>query len=255
MKYFLEYSFIFPYMIVFARFAGFFMFAPLFHEPRVNLKLRVLLTLGVTVVVTPVVEAFIINDYALLECVVLIELMIGLFAALIARILLAALDVAGSLVGFQMSLANASVQSVATAQQTDIASLLLTIIGAMLIFATDFHHTMILLIIESYKVFSPAEVKSVMVICGDMGKALLKFVSASFMLALQIAAPITIFGLIMFLAAGLLNRIIPQIQIFFILQPIQILLGFAVLVASLTTVLSFFISKFAYYYKTIWNMG
>jgi flagellar biosynthetic protein FliR len=44
----------------------------------------------------------------------------------------------------------------------------------------------------------------------------------------QITAPLLIFGIVFNIALGIVNRVAPAIQVFFIGQPIQVLLGLMV---------------------------
>ena len=154
-----------------------------------------------------------------------------------------------------MSLANAFTNSPATAQQAGLPAAYISMIAILLIFVTGFHQVMIKMIIESYALFSPGNLESFSHLTGDLAKTFTRFLSASFLLGLQVGAPVTILGLVMFSAAGIVNRLMPQIQVFFILQPLQILLGFIVLLFSLTIVLTFFIQDFASKYQSLWNIG
>jgi Flagellar biosynthesis pathway, component FliR len=243
------------YMIVFARFAGFLGFAPLFSEQRVNAHLRLLLTVTVTLVITPAVNHHLPpapTSTVAFNLMLVGEAIIGIFAAFLAKILISALDTAGTIIGFQMGLANAFVASAATAQQTGLPSLLLTMLGTLFIFITDFHHVMIMLIVESYAVFEPGNFQTLTLLTADMSQTVLHFVSASFILALQLSAPLIILGLLMFLAGGVVNRLMPALQVFFVLQPLQILLGLIVLLMGMDTIIPFFMQNFAKLYQNFW---
>lgn len=247
------------HLLVFTRFAGFFSFAPLFAEQRINVRLRLLLTLLLTLIIAPSVSQYLpksLPDQGLIfDLMLLGELILGVFAGLIGRILIAALDVAGSLIGFQMSLANAFINSPATAQQTGLPTAYLSVMAVLLIFVTGFHQNMIMMIVESYALFQPGNLEDFTTLTGDMAQTLTRFLSASFLLGLQVGAPVTILGLIMMSAAGIVNRLMPQIQVFFILQPLQILLGLMVFTLSLSIVLSYYMQDFALKYQSLWNAG
>lgn len=247
------------YILVFTRFAGFFSFAPIFSERRINVRLRLLFTLAITAVIAPSVSKYLpktMPDSALLfDFILLGELILGVFAALIGRVLLMALDIAGSLIAFQMSLANAFINSPATAQQSGLPTAYLTMVAILLIFVTDFHHVMIHMIIESYALFQPGHIASFTTLTGDLANTFTRFMSASFLLGLQVGAPVTILGLTMMMAAGVMNRLLPQIQVFFILQPLQILLGFITLTLSFGIIISYYIQDFAEKYQSLWNGG
>ena len=52
-----------------------------------------------------------------------------------------------------------------------------------------------------------------------------------FGIAVQIAAPFIVFGIIFNLGLGVLSRLMPQLQVFFIGVPATIILGFFILLA------------------------
>ncbi len=246
-------------MFVLARFGGFFATAPIFSERRINPRLRLMFALILTIVIAPSVSDYLPkkmpSQNGAFDLMLAGEILIGVFAGLIARVLLAALDVGGSLIGFQMSLANAFTNSPATAQQAGLPAAFLTMMGVILIFTTGFHQVMIQSIIYSYQVFQPGSFEALSVISADMAQTLVRFLSAAFLLGLQVAAPVMILGLTMLASAGIINRLMPQIQVFFILQPFQILLGFITLTLSLVIVMSYFIQDFTDKYSSIWNQG
>ena len=95
---------LYGYLLVFTRFAGFFSFAPIFSEGRINVKLRLLWTMVLTFVIAPSVSEYLpksLPDQALVFDVMLMgELLLGVFAGLIGRVLMSSLDIAGSLIGF-----------------------------------------------------------------------------------------------------------------------------------------------------------
>lgn len=250
---------IFAYILVMARFGGFFMFAPIFSEGRINPSLRLLLSLFFALVITPAVTPYLPDKLpqhpGFFNLLIVGEILIGLFAGLIGRLLITALDVAGSLIGFQMSLANAFTNSPATAQQTSLPGAFLTLSAVMLIFATGFHLVMISMIIKSYALFQPGSFAPLTQLSSDLIQTFTKFLSAAFLLGLQVAAPVMILGLTMFAAAGIVNRLMPQIQVFFILQPFQIMLGFITLTLSLVIVMGYYIRDFMNKYPAMWNMG
>ena len=59
-----------------------------------------------------------------------------------------------------------------------------------------------------------------------MAQLAIRLVSGAFALGLQLAAPFIVFGFAVSAAIGLLARLMPQMQVFFIAMPINILAGF-----------------------------
>src|SRR5690606_19770419 len=103
--------------------------------------------------------------------------------------------------------------------------------GLVLIFVTDLHHLLLQALLGSYQFFPAGTVP----ITQDMAATISLTVSKSFMTAVQIAAPFLIVGLVFYLGLGLLARLMPQMQIFFVAMPVQIAIGimlFAMMIAA-----------------------
>ena len=61
---------------------------------------------------------------------------------------------------------------------------------------------------------------------------------------LQLAAPFLVFGLVFYVGIGLLSRLMPQIQIFFIAMPANITLGLVLLLFLLGAMMTWFLQAF-----------
>ena len=71
-----------------------------------------------------------------------------------------------------------------------------------------------------------------------------KLVSSAFRIGLQLAAPFLVFGLIFYVGIGILSRLMPQIQIFFIAMPANIMLGFFLLLFLVGAMMTWFLQGF-----------
>ena len=71
-----------------------------------------------------------------------------------------------------------------------------------------------------------------------------RVVADSFLLSFQIASPFILVAQIFVLGLGMLSRIMPQMQVFFVAMPLQIGIGLTVLAAVLPAVLHWFVSAF-----------
>ena len=71
-----------------------------------------------------------------------------------------------------------------------------------------------------------------------------RVMSGAFVIALQIAAPVMLVGLLFYVSIGLIARMIPQMQVFFIALPIQIVLGLYVLTVTLSAGMLWYLDHF-----------
>lgn len=234
---------VFAFLVLFARIGSAIMVLPGIGDGFVPGQIRLLFALGFSVVLAPLlidsVPALPENPARLAE-ILLIEAVIGVFIGLIARVLLAALDIGGTVIAFQMSLSNAFVFNPAQFSQSPIISAFLTLAGSVLLFVTDLHHLLFGAVLRSYAAFPVAGMPPV----GDMANTFARYVSDAFTIGLQIAAPIVLIGLLIYIGTGLVNRLMPQIQIFFVILPLQIAVGFGVFALTASAMLLFWLDRF-----------
>lgn len=224
---------IFVLLMVLVRVGAAIMILPGIGDGMVSPRIRLILAVVISFLVTPVVGLSIPpapdNPLALFALIIA-EVLIGLFIGLLARLLLTAVDVAGMIISFNMSLANAFVFNPGMTSQGSLPSAFLTILALTLIFVTDLHHLMILAITDSYEVFPAGQMLPI----GDAADTVARFVARAFRIGVQLAAPFIIIGLVFYVAVGVLARLMPQVQIFFIAIPIQLMLGLVVFALMLS---------------------
>ena len=155
--------------------------------------------------------------------------------------LIAGIHMGGMIIAYQSSLASALTQDI-TQSQTQGTSLgnLLGIGTLILLFATDLHHLMLRGLSDSYTLFMPGTFPQV----EDFANHAVQTLNSAFKIAMQIAAPHLVVGLILYLGAGIIARLMPNIQIFFILQPAQLLLSFFVLMVSFSAIMMWYMDFF-----------
>ncbi|WP_119459755.1 flagellar biosynthetic protein FliR [Rhodospirillaceae bacterium SYSU D60014] len=234
---------VFEFLLVFARIGSAVMLLPGFGEAYVSPRIRLVLALLLSFVIMPLAAADLppLPD-ALLQLFLLLagEIVIGILLGTVTRLLLVGLLTAGMIIALQIGIANALANDPASAQQGSIIGNFLMALGVILIFATDLHHLMLRALIDSYSLFLPG----VPLQLGDMAALITRIVSLSFVLSMQIAAPFILIGLIFYLGLGLLARLMPQVQVFFIAIPLQILLGMFVMMLGTSVAMLWFLQRF-----------
>jgi len=110
-------------------------------------------------------------------------------------------------------------------------------LGITLVFATDMHHLVIAALNDSYTLFAPGEVPAV----GDAAALVTKVVAGAFRIGIQLSAPFLVFGLMFNIGLGVLSRLMPQMQVFFVALPLSILLGLMFLVLVIGAMMGVFL--------------
>jgi flagellar biosynthesis protein FliR len=229
--------------LVFCRLGSALMMMPGFGDAVVPPRIRLLLAIGITLAVTPVVAAGIPalpDEPARMLMLVAGEVAIGLFIGLVARVAMAALQAAGSIIALQASLANAFVFDAVSAQQTELVGQFLMLAGLLVIFTSDLHHVMLSGMVESYGLFAAGNLPAM----GDLADTMARLTAQSFRVALQISAPFVVMGVVFTVGLGLLARLMPQLQVFFIAIPIQVAIAVALLAATMSVGMEGFLASF-----------
>jgi flagellar biosynthesis protein FliR len=166
--------------------------------------------------------------------------MVGLLIGGTAKLIMASLHVSGSVIAFQTGLAVSQTFDPTQGIQAAIISSFLTLLGVVVIFASDMHLLILEAITNSYTLF-PAGNYAPM---GDFAQLAIRQVSASFALGVQIAAPFIVYGLVFYVGLGLIARLMPQLQVFFIAMPLNIFLGFVLMLFLISGILMWFLQAF-----------
>lgn len=230
---------VFGVFLIFVRVGAALMLMPGFSEPyifgRSRLLFALLLSLVLIVPVSPLLPELPqhMGDLFLL---VAGEAFLGLFIGSAARIMFAALHVAGSTIAVQSGLATASVFDPSQSAQGTLPGNFLTTVATTLLFVTDGHHMLLRGLVESYAHLHAGSALPI----GDMAGFITDIVQKGFDLGIQMAAPLLLVGFLTNLAMGVLNRLMPSFQVFFIALPLQLLLSFATLMLSFSAGLLIF---------------
>jgi flagellar biosynthetic protein FliR len=237
---------LFGYMVVFMRFTGLIFMMPGLSESYVRPQVRLWLAATLALVVTPLIDHLPVfpNHAVIFVGIIVFEFFIGFFLGLIIRILLSSLDVAGALIGFQMNLSNAFAEGSASSQQVALPGVFLGMVAVVLMFAFNLHPIIIKGLLNSYAVFPAGLAFDYTAFMGDSSVLMIQTLQQSFVLAVQIAAPVIVLTFLVFVGGGIVSRLVPQIQIFFVLQPLQILIGFGALCAAFTVIMPHFMQAF-----------
>ena len=236
----------FVYILVFARTGAMVMLLPgIGGGAGVPPRVRLLLALAISLALTPELAHLYpvqapTNMFALGVTVVQ-EVVAGLLVGAMAQIIMSALTVAGSLIATQLGLAYAQQLDPSMGEQNAVVGNFLTLLGTVLIFATNLHHLAIGAVQGSYTLLPPGAPLPT----GDMAELTVRLVSGSFLLGVQLAAPFLILGFAVNAAMGLLARMMPQLQVFFIAAPINIVSGFLLMMLVLSAMMTLFLSYFA----------
>jgi len=229
--------------LIFIRLASIAMLIPGLGDTAVPPRLRLCFALLLAMMITPVVGPFIPAmppTLGALTGIVLHEAIIGLMLGSLMRVLLFTLMTTGEILSLQTTLSFAQTANPTEAQSSTSLGAFLALFGLVMIWVTNTHHLFIRAMVDSYRIFSP--VKTIMI--GDAGTLMIRTLSESFLLALQLSAPVIVFALVFNIATGFIGRMMPNFPIFFAATPLSVLFGLSLVALSLGTMGMVFIDHY-----------
>jgi flagellar biosynthesis protein FliR len=232
------------FMLVFARIGAMVMLLPGFGEMTVPVRVRLAIALILTLIMVPLHRAQFQVDVGNLNALGVLmvqEIVIGLVLGLTARVTISALQVAGSVIAQQLGLGFVTAVDPTQGQQGLLVGNFLTLLGLTLLFATDLHHVVIAALNDSYSLFAPGAVMPT----GDIASLITRAFATAFKIGIQLSAPFLVFGLIFNLGLGVLARLMPQMQVFFVAVPLSILVGFLILAVVIATMMGTYLDYFS----------
>jgi flagellar biosynthetic protein FliR len=228
------------FMLIFARIGTMVMLLPGLGELTVSPRVRLTVALVLAAVLMPLHrDAYQIDLRAFGPVLLMLgqEFLVGAVLGLIARLTISALQVAGSVVANQVGLGFVTAVDPTQGQQGMLVGNFLSVLGVTMIFATDLHHLLIAALNDSYALFRPGEIP----IVGDIAGVITGTVASAFRIGVQLAAPFLVFGLLFNLGLGVLSRLMPQMQVYFVGMPLSIMVGFLILLLVISAMMAAFL--------------
>ena len=229
------------FLLCFSRIGTMIMLLPGLGEQSVPARVRLTVALVLTAVLLPLHRQDYTLDLRALGPIVIMlgqEVIVGAVLGLVARLTISSLQVAGAVVAQQMGLGFVTAVDPSQGQQGVIVGNFLSVLGITLVFATDLHYLVIAALNDSYSIFKPGETPAF----GDVANLLSTTVAGAFRVGVQLSAPFLVFGLLFNLGLGVLSRLMPQMQVFFVGMPLSILVGFLILFIVIGAIMTTFLS-------------
>ena len=230
--------------LAFCRIGGCFMLMPGFASVRVPMQVRLFIAVAATLAllatmwdtIAPAVD----RRPDQLARLVASEVMIGALIGLMARLYVLALQFIGSGIAMMTGFGGMQGPAIEEAEPQAALAAIISFSALLLLFVFDFHHQIVLALILSYRLapisgtFDPASALT------DLTDTL----SESFLVVLRLGSPFVAYGILVNLATGFINKLSPQIPVYFISLPFVITGGLVLVYFAIPTMLSLFADGF-----------
>lgn len=230
---------IFIFLALFARIGATFALMPTIGEHYFNTRVKLGVALLCTVVLYPTAPEA-IREAASLPAIqswlfIAGEILTGTLIGMLGRIIHAAAHMLGTIISNQAGLAAAAMFDPSQSSQGTILGNFITLTLTTILFATDMHHLLIQGTAESYNLLPAGHIT---VMNGTATGMAVDIFAGAFQTGVQVSMPYLALGLVGYLILGVMGRLMPQMQVFFVIVPAQILLAFGLLMISLASMLS-----------------
>ena len=231
--------------LVFCRIGGCLMFVPGFSHARVPMRVRLFLALAIALALAPVLSpALLLALSAPRPAPALIlmfsETATGALIGLAGRMFFLALETFGMMAATAIGMTGTfGASNDSDVPLPPLASMIMAVV-TLLVLTSDLHRQIIIGLVQSYDAMPPAQAFSERF-------ALIRIVdtlSASFLVTLRLMSPFIIYAVAVNFAFGLVNRVVPQVPIYFVVAPLVLLGGIYLLILIQRDVIAGFIDAF-----------
>ena len=226
------------FLFIVMRMTGFVVTNPVFGRAGIPnmFQMGFIALLSVSVYYSVEDYSFAIPDTALVLGIrLLIEMAVGMILGMVMRFFLYIADSAGEIVDSQMGLSMGRTYDPGSQSQMTVTANLFTTLMLLLFFAENGHITLLRLIMTSGDIVPFGAVS----IGENVAEHALELFAECALLALKLALPILGAEMIGQVGMGVLNKVIPQINVFVINIDLKILIGFVLLLMLMTPISHF----------------
>ena len=241
------------FLLIFFRVGAILLTLPVFGSASIPPVFKIGLSFAIALLLYPILnlEGFPVQLSIIpLVLGMISEIIMGVIIGLSVRMVFAGVQLAGQLIGLQMGLAMANIVDPSTSEQLPLLGELNNIIAILIFLTINAHHWFIQGMVDSFRLvppfafhFSSTTMGQVVNLGGNM-----------FVIAIKVGAPVIAALFLMSVAFGVAARTVPQMNIFFVALPIQILVGFLFLAFSLPYLLTFMKTVFTGLEQSIFSL-
>ncbi|MBI5185961.1 MAG: flagellar biosynthetic protein FliR [Nitrospinae bacterium] len=231
-------------MLVFTRIGGIIGVAPILGSNSSPALLKVGFIAALTILVYPTLKIPMVEypqTLAGLSLALGAELLIGILISFVARLVFTGIELAGTIIGYQMGFGIVNVIDPLTASSVSITSTIYNVFSMLIFLIMDCHHYFIDAILGSFELIPPLGLHY----SGTIVESFTILFESIFLVGIKLSAPIVAALFFSNVALGLVARTVPQMNVFIVGFPLQI--GLGLFIIGIT------IPLFSIYVKTLFT--
>lgn len=218
------------YVYPFFRYGAFFMAAPIFGTKIVSMRVRVVLSLALTLLLVPLLPPFERFDGVSVTSFIVVthQIIIGIALGFVLQVMFQVFVLAGQYIAMKMGLGFASMNDPSSGVSVTILSQFYLLTASLLFLSINGHLKIISMLHDSFIVL-PVSTEGLSI--GAL-QSIINLGGWMFSSALTIALPVLTALLLVNIAFGIVNRAAPQMNIFAVGFPITLMLGMLIMWVS-----------------------
>lgn len=207
---------------------------------QIRLYVAISATAGLLVHLSDQIFPYVSRRPDILAPMIVSELLVGALIGIMARLYILALQFMGSAIAMLIGFSGVAGPSVEEGEPQAALASIISLSALLLLFVFDFHHEIIRALVNSYRV-APVDVlfnpQGALVDIADT-------ISESFFVVLRLGSPFVAYSLLVNLTIGFVNKLVPQIPVYFISLPFVIAAGLIIAYFGMGPMLSLFADSF-----------
>lgn len=247
-------------IIVFCRVTALLGSVPLFGEIYLPGKTRLLLCVIVSHLVyttqsgmlEPMVAAA-MESAGYFAMLIVAESLLGYALGFITKLMYSTIHTLGFILANQSGLSNAAIFDPMQRAEGTVLSNGLSMFAAVLMLSLNLHVLFIKGVVASYELFAVGGLNRI--VADNLFEKAAQTMAKTWLLALQIAAPAIVASVVLMFGSGILSRLMPQLQIFFIIMPLQVLLGLVCFAFTISYMLVQFVAEYGDFMGFMFKAG
>lgn len=212
------------FSLVFVRVAAIIFFTPILGSGNTPNPTKIGLAFCVALIIFPLVDASLVEPpKGIFSFAVLVssEVLIGMIIGFSVRLLMAAVQIAGTTIGFQMGFGIVNVIDPVTSLNVSVIAQFQNIVAFLIFLSINAHHIILNSIASSFQIIPPLGLE----LSSNIMTIYMNMVREIFIIAVKIAGPLIATLLFSSVALGMIARTVPQMNVFIVGFPLQIGLG------------------------------
>lgn len=230
--------------LAFCRIGACFLIMPGLSSVRVPVQIRLFVALaatgGLLMMLWDQIYPYADRSPGVLLPRIVSELLIGLLIGLLARLYVLSLQFIGASIAMLIGYGGTGGLGIENGEPQAALTSIISFSALLLLFVFDFHHEIIRALVASYQVAPLGVFFNPQVALVDVTDTL----SESFLVVLRLGSPFVAYALLVNLTIGFVNKLVPQIPVYFISLPFVIGAGLVIFYFAIGTMLSLFADGF-----------